>query len=115
MNSYIEEGIMTEQEINYRFDQIQERVDQINAAASNIETNTLQPLEALLSNINNSWDGINSDDYLRKCQKEYDKVQSTVNTMKSVAAEILQIAQNAKDADMRALRIVQSITSIFEH
>lgn len=103
---------MTEQEINYRFDKIKERVDELNAAADSIEANTLEPLESLLSNINQAWDGINSDDYLRKCQKEYDKVQSTVNLMRTTAAEIERIAQNAKDADMRALRIAQTISSI---
>ncbi len=99
---------LSESVINFNYNKAISKAVELETAAGRLESEAINELGNIIVAVKRDWEGNNSDEYTAKCIKEQRTLQDIANDIRSTASTIRTMAQNIKDAEMRALAIAKA-------
>lgn len=99
---------LSEFQINFNYNQAISKAQELETAATKLETDAVTEMDSILLAINRNWTGDNANAYRTKCKTEQTNIATIVESIRTVASTIRTMAENIKAAEMRALRIAQA-------
>lgn len=98
---------LSEYTINLNYSKAMQKASQVRSSGNELNS-AIESLDSAMNRVNAGWDGENSEQYLKKCNKEKRKLIDTRDDIFQTASAIERIAGEIKAADMRALEIARA-------
>lgn len=99
---------LTEAVINFNYNKAIGKAAELDAAASQLEADAVTEIGTIVTAIKRDWEGKNSDEYTSKCLAEQRKLQDIANDLRTTASTIRTMAENIKQAELKALAIARA-------
>lgn len=94
---------MTEHEINFNYKKAMDQAEELKNIGKELSKLGDSQLEQCLNAVKKSWDGTNSESYVKKGKKVQTKITATSGNITGAAGAIETMAKRIYDAEMAAL------------
>lgn len=99
---------LSEATINFNYNKAMAKAAELDAAAAKLDSDGVQELESISGSIKKDWEGKSSGEYIAKCNKEKQNLAQLVSDMKKTASAMRTMAENIKQAELKALAIARA-------
>lgn len=98
---------LSESTINFNYNQAIQKAAELATAIGGLDV-AIEELNTAIGILKSNWEGDNSQAFVAKCIQERDKLQETRADIQCAVDAIRRIAQEVKEAELRALAIARA-------
>ena len=97
---------LTEQEIQFNYTQTMLKANELSSLSGDIDS-AVTGMMATAMMLKNCWQGSNSDEFIRKCNLEKQKMMDTKKKLEKLVVAMKNIAEEVRQAELNALAIAR--------